>query len=125
VRNPSQPFSIRFTGLLLSLLLTACASRPELPVEQPPPPITENPAIVTARADLSAARAAEAEWMVLEPGVDKLPVTLGALLDEAEAADESGDSLRATELAEKVSRLARLALEQAAAQADAGPFYPQ
>jgi hypothetical protein len=63
--------------------------------------------------------------MVLESEIDELPVTLGRLLREAEAAEAVGDSTRATELAEKVSRFARLALEQAAAQSDAGPYYPQ
>ncbi len=63
--------------------------------------------------------------MVLEPRVDPLPVTLTTILARAEAAQASGDVILATDLADKVSRFARLGLEQAASQEGAAPYYPQ
>ena len=119
--------------LLLTALLSACETTAV--VEPEPEPIPEplpavpvvpvNPDIVDAWKILAAARAANAEWLVLEPRVSELPVSLGEILHQAEQAQEEGDTALASELARKVSRMSRLGLEQAAGQSRAGPYYPQ
>ncbi len=124
-----QYFKILLPPLLLGVLLTACETtavvEPE-PIPEPVAPvIPENPDIVQARELLAAARAADTEWLVLEPRVSDLPVSLGEILRRSEEAQEEGDSALASELARKVSRMSRLGLEQVAEQSRAGPYYPQ
>ena len=127
-----QYFKILLPPLLLTVLLSACAApvvepEPE-PIPEPLPEvpvIPENPDIVEARELLAAARAADAEWLVLEPRVSNLPVSLGEILRRSEQAQEDGDTVLASELARKVSRMSRLGLEQMAEQSRAGPYYPQ
>ncbi len=127
-----QYFKILLPSLLLTVLLSACAApvvepEPE-PIPEPLPEvpvIPENPDIVEARELLAAARAADAEWLVLEPRVSDLPVSLGEILRRSEQAQEEGDTALASELARKVSRMSRLGLEQMAEQSRAGPYYPQ
>ena len=127
-----QYFKILLPPLLLTVLLSACAApvvepEPE-PIPEPLPEvpvIPENPDIVEARELLAAARAADAEWLVLEPRVSNLPVSLGEILRRSEQAQEDGDTVLASELARKVSRMSRLGLEQMAEQSRAGPYYPK
>ncbi len=127
-----QNLKILLPPLLLTVLLSACAApvvepEPE-PIPEPLPEvpvIPENPDIVEAREMLAAARAADAEWLVLEPRVSDLPVSLGEILRRSEQAQEEGDTVLASELARKVSRMSRLGLEQVAEQSRAGPYYPQ
>ncbi len=127
-----QNLKILLPPLLLTVLLSACAApvvepEPE-PIPEPLPEvpvIPENPDIVEARELLAAARAADAEWLVLEPRVSDLPVSLGEILRRSEQAQEEGDTALASELARKVSRMSRLGLEQVAEQSRAGPYYPQ
>ena len=127
-----QNLKILLPPLLLTVLLSACAApvvepEPE-PIPEPLPEvpvIPENPDIVEARELLAAARAADAEWLVLEPRVSDLPVSLGEILRRSEQAQEEGDTILASELARKVSRMSRLGLEQVAEQSRAGPYYPQ
>ncbi len=127
-----QNLKILLPPLLLTVLLSACAApvvepEPE-PIPEPLPEvpvIPENPDIVEARELLAAARAADAEWLVLEPRVSDLPVSLGEILRRSEQAQEEGDTVLASELARKVSRMSRLGLAQMAEQSRAGPYYPQ
>lgn len=114
-------------AILLTLTLAGCVSVPEPKTEPPADTVepVENPAIVIARADLEAARALQAEWLVLEPRIAPLPVTLGEILAQAEAAHARGDSTLADSLAARVSRLSRLGRQQAMEQQEAAPFFPQ
>jgi hypothetical protein len=123
----SKPLSC----LVLGLLLTGCASSPgpKLSTDQQSAltesAATENPAIQEAEDDLQHARIQRAEWMVIESAISTHPVSLGEILDLAREKQRNGDQNGATLLAQKVSRFARLGIDQALQQANAKPFYPQ
>lgn len=129
----SVPQTLRtlLPALLLTVLVSACettpVAEPEPAAEPVPevPAIPENPDIVEARKTLAAARERNAEWLVLEPRVSDLPVSLSEILRRAEQAEEDGDTALASDLARLVSRLSRLGLRQVAEQFRAGPYYPQ
>lgn len=115
-------------SMAIVLIITGCASQPT-----PSPDkdggelveIKENLAILQAQADLDQARSLNAEWMVREETIHHNPVALGEILARAKQAHQDGDEVEAIRLARIVSRFARLGLEQAKAQSNASPYYPQ
>ncbi len=119
--------SFRPKFLLFSMVILLVAGCATAPKEEPaaPPPIPENPAILQAELDLEQAKNLNAEWIVrLNPG-DESAQSLSKILDMAKQAQESGETDRATELAQKVIQFARLGINQATEQENAAPYYPQ
>ena len=87
-------------------------------------PASENPALTKASEDLSAVNVLGAQWQIRDQASNNQPVKLSELLKIAQNLQESGEIEEATRLAEKISRISILAIEQALQNQNNFPVYP-
>jgi len=80
-------------------------------------------ALAAAKKDVSAAKKAGAEWLIIDKVTGRESVS--KILEKAEELDKKGDHETAERLAKKVSWAAKTAVDQAKGQANAGPYYPK
>lgn len=80
-------------------------------------------AIAQAKKDVAAVKKADGEWMIIDKVTGRQPIS--KILKKAEELDKKGDHAEAERLAKKVSWAAKMGVEQAKGQADAGPWYPK
>lgn len=116
---------MRATSLALIVLLAGCVGTTPPGGAPAVATISANPEIVAAQATLERAQLQLAEWTVIETTIAEYPLPLSTLLKVAREKQRSGDYFEASRLAKKVSRFARLGLQQALQQANARPYYPQ
>ena len=79
--------------------------------------------IAQAKADVDAAKAAGAEWRVVDKATGGSAVSLSKLLKAAEKALADGDASEAYRMAHRASESAQLGMTQAASQANAAPSF--
>ena len=100
----------RFFPIVCSLMLGGCQTVPEKPV--PSLLQSEHPAISRAADELMVVRENKVEWLVFSSHFNR-KASLSELLSVAREKMRQGEQAAAIRLAERVTRLSRLALEQA------------
>ncbi len=82
-------------------------------------------AIAIADKELAAVKQAGHEWQLIDKATGGSSQPLSKLLDAAKKARDEGDTAEAIRIANRVTENAKLGLQQAKEQANAGPFYPK
>ncbi len=103
-----------------ALVLAGCA---QMPMESATADDSLDATMKMAEEKLAMAQSANAEWRIIDKATGGAAVDLSKILDTARKQAEAGETDEAMRLAKRVIQYAELGLEQAKAQAGAGPRY--
>lgn len=109
-----------------SLLVAGCATASNHEAMKKMPMAKEmahSDAINNAMADAKAAKAAGAQWRIIDKATGGKAVNMSKLLDAAVKKEEAGEMAEADRIAAHVSNAANLGMIQAERYAGAVPYY--